>query len=105
MENARLRAPCCGGQAAHDVRLGGMEIAAGRIDAQRPPRGPRLLPRGQAERVPEQFADIRTRRGGPRRKRNVASARERSEWIGLRRPVEIAERPRETVEMVFGAVV
>jgi hypothetical protein len=42
---------------------------------------------------------------GTRRERNIQSAGKRSERFRLRRPVEIAERPGEPVEVMFGAVV
>jgi hypothetical protein len=84
-----------------------MKIAAGRIDAQRPARAAKFLPRRQAKRVAEQMADARRsgRRIRSRRERDVLRAVERSKRIRLRCPVQIAERPGKPVEVMFGAVV
>ena len=75
-----------------------------------------LLPRRQAERVPQDVADRRwrtaiarmaDRRGASGRgvERVLRRAGERSKRIGLGRPVEITERPGEPVEVMLGAVV
>jgi hypothetical protein len=96
--------------AGDDVGFGWMKVAARRVDAQRPSGLAKLFPRRQAERQPEERAEIaRGWRGGgsirTRRQRELAGAGERTERIGLRRPVEIPERSSEAVEMVLGAVV
>src|SRR5579872_4269760 len=64
-----------------------------------------MLPGREPERMPQQVAEIRRGCARSRRKRNVARARKRAEWRGLRGPVEIARRPRKRVEVVLGAVV
>ena len=108
---------------ANEVRLRWMEIAARGIDAQRPSSPSRLLPCRQPHGAAKQFGD-----GGIRHHlsrcaaieervvRNVAGdglARERdeiravkaAEGVGLRRPVEPAGRPGESVEVVLGGLV
>ena len=116
--------------AADDVRLGRMEIAARRIHPQRPTRLAEPLPGGEPERVPEHI----TKSGGAQRfsplleieqlivgrgpwqvavredrgrrvQRKDWRPVERAKWTWLRRPVEIAERPGEVLEVVLRAVV
>jgi hypothetical protein len=90
---------------ADDVRFSRMEIAAGRVHAERPARSAKLFPRRQPERVSEDVADGRVNRTRPREQRALGCAVEMAERIGLRRPIEIAERPGEPIEMVLGTVV
>src|SRR5262249_1686241 len=95
-----------GGAAADHVRFGGMQVAAGRIDAERPARAAELLPRRQAERMAQHAAD----RGEPGTRSRMMeerdwSADERTERSGLTRPVEISERAGEPREVMLGAVV
>ena len=53
-----------------DVTLGGMEIAARRVDAQRPSRRARLLPGREAEAVAEEHGDARQPGGDHRPRMN-----------------------------------
>src|SRR6266850_6637215 len=82
-----------------------MEIAAGWIDAQRPPRLAKLLPRGESQRMTEHVADTGGRRVRARRERTLGRAPEGSKRPRLRSPVEIAEGPREVMKVMLGAVV
>src|SRR5262249_51674725 len=111
--------------AVDDVRLGGMQIAARRVDAKRPAGGAELLPRRQAEGEAKNRTDCGLRIAGCglsvecglrkcgwiadcglwRRQLGDRRAVERSEGTGLRRPVEIPERPGEPVEVMLGGVV
>src|SRR5207249_6546050 len=78
-----------------------VEIPARRVDAERPARGAELLPGRQPERMAQNVArdELRIADCGLRR------IDKEPERVGLRRPIEIAERPGEAVEMVLGAVV
>jgi len=90
-----------------EVRLGRMQIAARRVDAQRPACAAILLPRREPERVAQEIADARgfSRGVGPRSEQDFAPAAIRPEWIGLRGPVQIPEGRGESMEVMFRAVV
>src|SRR5919197_5970952 len=81
-----------------------MKVAARRIAAQRPMRRLIPLPRREAEGITEDGADIRLRSARARRERNFDRAAIRTERTGLRCPVEIAERPGESMEVMLRAV-
>ncbi len=104
---------------AEEVALRRMQVAARRVDAQRPHRAPRLLPRGHCERILEEARDRSAvhRRRSDRAlaedvrvfrtflDRDVIERHERSaaitaERIGLRVPVEIERTVRPTVEVM-----
>src|SRR5213596_1887675 len=86
---------------ADDVRFRWVEIAAGRVHPERPARSAKLLPRGEAERVPEDVADGRVNRAWPREQGALGRAVEMAERIGLRCPIEIPERSGEAIEVVL----
>ena len=44
-------------RAANDIRLGRVEVAAGRIDSERPPRRLEMLPRREPQRMPQHVAN------------------------------------------------
>ena len=80
-----------------------MQVAARRVDSEGPPRRAELLPGGKTERIAQQVANDVS--GARVRQRKFPRAGIRTKGIRLRRPVEIARRPGEAIEVVLGAVV
>ena len=101
-----------------DVGLGGVKVAAGRIDAQRPTRLSIGFPGREPHRVTKEPGDrveVYRRPDAGRspiargrffvRKRNQARAFIAPEGIGLRRPIQIPARSGKSTEMVLGGLV
>ena len=101
-----------------DVGLGGVKVAAGRIDAQRPTRLSIGFPGGEPHRVTKEPGDrVEVQRRPDAvsspiargrffvRKRNQARAFIAPEGIGLRRPIQIPARSGKSTEMVLGGLV
>ncbi len=117
-------------RATDNVRFRRMKISARRVHAKRPARPLELFPRGKAERMTQHVADrcdgqrfgsepepagvferdrprrVSVRAGGAGRwvQRHSGTAFVRAERFRLRRPVQIAERPRERVEVMLRSV-
>ena len=105
------------------VRLGGVQVAAGWIDAQRPAGVAVLLPGGEPERAAEKLRNAGVgnvvggrgcvEQSGIRNVGRERRSRQFEEWraaktpegIWLRRPVEMAGRPGEAVEGMLGELV
>ena len=104
-----------------DVGLGGMQIPARRVDAQRPTCLTIGLPCRQAHRIPQEpgHRPVADRRGGLSPEPPVSGrpltrfcesgdepgAPVAAKRIGLRRPVQIPARSGESTEMVLGGLV